>query len=844
MSAPATIQFKRTIEQFVREYLWQVRLIRLGKTIVYLVFGLSILALAMHIVVALNFGEWPIFSLYNGRLISRIVWFMAMICVGAWYLYQEIKRRQSYTSRDDIYAYLDTYAKGFVVQLYLFSQRSHQPVDAYDVLGIMMHSAFIKKILNKLEIDTDKVLPQVEQLVSAHQAGRSGQPSGVFDETLKGYMQVSAERALARGDVAWGLADLLMTLLEKEPPIAQVFDKIDVTPERIAAVLGWISGRDHLVQAYTALKDQRMHTGPVNRAWTSVPTPILDHYGRDLTITASYGGVPLISVREVVVEEAVRVLSRTTKNSVLLVGEPGVGKTTVVQRIALRLLSGQIPPSMQDKRLVQLDTASLHADSRGFGVVFSQLVAEAERAGNVILYIPELQDLASEHTEGVAGVELLLPILEHGRMQIIGATTVKEYHTNIEQSSSFASSFGVIEVSEMNEADTLTVLGEVALEIEAKHHVTLSLKAMQAAVTLSSQYIHDRVLPEKAIELIDEAAAYASEAKKTQVTEEDVRHVLSQDTKVPLTQVQSSEQDLLLHLEDELHKRVIGQVEAVNAVAESLRRARAGLGDKNRPIGVFLFVGPTGVGKTELAKALASIYFQSEANMIRLDMSEYQDVDAVEKLIGKADQEGLLTAPVRTNPFALVLLDEFEKSSAQIRNLFLQVFDDGRMTDGSGRVIDFKNTIIIATSNAGSLDIQDAEKSGSTYDQIKGMLISSILPKLYTPELLNRFDGVVVFRALSESEIVQIAHLEIDHVSQRILESSGVHLTVLPDALAALAHAGFDPTLGGRPLRRVIQDRLEAPLAKKLLAGGLHRGDTAVITLADVGLEAPSGSVQ
>ena len=351
---------------------------------------------------------------------------------------------------------------------------------------------------------------------------------------------------------------------------------------------------------------------------------------------------------------------------------------------------------------------------------------------------------------------------------------------------------------------------------------------------LSEQYIHDQVLPEKAIDVLDEAVVLASQNKKQTVSEDDIRTIITQRTKVPVATLDQSEQKLLLNLEQELHGRVIGQEEAVTAVSEALRRARAGLQDTNRPIGTFLFVGPTGVGKTELAKALAGTYFKDEQALVRLDMSEFQDASAVSRLVGEGNKEGLLTGPVRNRPFALVLLDEFEKAAQEIRNLFLQVIDDGRITDGAGHVVDFKNCILIATSNAGSLDIQTAVQAGQDYATIKNRLMEQVLPKIYTPELLNRFDGIIVFKSLVEADILQIARLEVAHVIKRLHDNSGIEAEVADDAVSTLAHLGFDPVFGARPLRRVIQEKLEGPLAQKVLAGGLKRGDHLTITQADL----------
>ncbi len=823
------IQFHTSTTRFIQEWRASESLSHFGRVTSYLTLALSGLVFVLHIVFSVSNGELPLISLLDGTTTSRITWLTILLDVPAGYILQEISRRRKYTSKDDVYAFLDPISKILMVQMLVASKTAGQSLGVNNALSMMLGSNYMVNLLAQLEVSAEAA----KGAIIKSNVDEGSDAKGELTQTMRQYLIVSAGRALLRGDNSFGVADIFLTMLEQDEVIKQQFAPLNITPERWQMVLGWLSTRDHLRQSYLTMHQKRQHIGTKNRAWTSIPTPHLNHYSSDMTYAAAYGAAPLINVRNELVQFAIRVLAGATKNSMLLVGEAGVGKSSIIESIALKMLSDDVPPALQDKRLIKLDTAALHGGERGFASTFEGVIGEAEQAGNVILFIPELQDLATEHVEGMSSAELLLPILERGRMQIIAATTMKEYHLNIEKSSSLADAFVVVEVPEMSPQDAVKALQESALTLEARHHVTILAAAIEAAVSLSAKYIHDHVLPEKAITLLDEAAGLSAQGDKV-VTVEVVRQVLSDSIKVPLEKVGTNEQRLLLNLESELHARVVGQDEAVVAVSEALRRSRAGLGDANRPIGVFLFVGPTGVGKTELAKALAEVYFQSPDAFVRLDMSEFRGADAGVKLIGGAGEEGSLTSPVRTRPFVLLLLDEFEKASDAARNLFLSVFDDGRLTDGEGHLVDFKNTIIIATSNAGSLEIQQATVANVNYTDMRAKLTSEILPKVFRPELLNRFDGVIVFKTLTVAEIVEIARLELNNVVTRVKNTSGIVLKFTDAATARIGQMGFDPQYGGRPLRRAIQDHIEAPLAQKLLTGQFERGQVVTFDESDI----------
>ncbi len=827
------ITFKQTPAQFIFKYKAERNLSRLGKLIAYIVISATALLIIILLLFAINDHANPFTLLWHPNGWVRLIWFSSIGVIPAIYMLSETERRKGYASKDDVFVFMNPVLRSIMAQVLELASGQKRPVTAHVLLYLLTQTSAMQTLFAKLELSGESVTTGLEFLLeSPVEHANINEPQ--FDSDTQALVQHSAQRALDRGDSSFGVADVFLSYLENEPDVAHYFEKLAVTPERFAGIVGWLSVQDHMFQTIHQIRTQRARVGQKNRAWTSIPTPGMNHFAYDMTYAAAMGDVPLITVRENEIEQALRVLGRATKNSLLLIGEVGVGKESIVKRVALRMVGDNVPLPLQDKRLMHLDTAALHGAPGGFAGAFGQVLAEAEQAGNIILFISNLHDLSSDQGGGAAGAELLLPILERQRMQVIGATSYKEYHEEIEGNSSFSQAFDIVEVKELSEKDSISVLEESTMQFEHRYHVAISLKAIEAAVHLSTQYVHDRVLPDKAIDLLDETAAYVANAKRSLVGEADVQAVLSQKTNIPLTTVGQKEEDLLLNLEQELHNRVIGQDQAVRAVATALRRARAGLGDASRPIGSFLFVGPTGVGKTELAKALAQVYFKGEDTMVRIDMSEFQDASAVPRLVGQGDQEGLLTTPVRTHPFTLILLDEFEKSSPEIRNLFLQILDDGRLTDGAGHVVDFKTTIIIATSNAGSLEIQKDIEASMAYEEIKQQLISTILPELFKPELLNRFDDIIVFKTLSADEILSIARLEIDRLAAQAKKSSGIILEVTDAAVQVLAQAGFDPTFGGRPLRRVIQDRLEAPLARKMLEQKIERGQKVVMDVADL----------
>ena len=634
------------------------------------------------------------------------------------------------------------------------------------------------------------------------------------------------------------------------------------------------------------------------------PTPALDQYSRDLTQMAAEGKLDPVVGREKEISRLIQSLSRRTKNNPCLVGEPGVGKTAIAEGLAQRILAGSVPETIKDKRLVVLDLSGMVAGSKYRGEFeerIRKVVDEVRENQGILLFIDELHTIiGAGGAEGALDASnILKPSLSRGELQIIGATTLEEYRKYIEKDAALERRFQPVTVEEPSEEEAYEILKGLRPYYERHHKVEISDEALEAAVKMSVRYINDRFLPDKAIDLIDEAASkvqlsgyqasseiedlsreiqeilqekeraiktgYLSLAKECQekqkeaearleqlqvkeekknqrksgkVDEKAVASIVSDWTKIPVQRLTEGETRRLAQLEKELHKRVIGQEEAVHAVSQAVKRGRVGLKDPNRPIGSFLFLGPTGVGKTELSKALAQAVFGSEQAMIRVDMSEYMEKHSVSKLIGSPpgyvgyDEGGQLSEKVRRNPYSVILFDEIEKAHPDVFNILLQVLDDGHITDAHGRKVDFKQTIIIMTSNAGAQAIVEPKQLGfisqkdekKDYEKMKSGVMEEVR-RLFKPEFLNRIDEIMVFHTLNKEEIRKIVLLLLKSLEKRCEEQMDIHLNVTNSAVDYIAEAGFDAKYGARPLRRAIQSKIEDRLANELLEGKIKRGD-------------------
>ena len=638
---------------------------------------------------------------------------------------------------------------------------------------------------------------------------------------------------------------------------------------------------------------------------------MLEMYSRDLTAQAESGAMDPVVGRETEMKRVIQILSRRTKNNPCLIGEPGVGKTAIVEGLAQKIVRGEVPASVQGKRLLTLDLSGMVAGSKYRGEFEERIkgvIEEVRNAGDVILFVDEMHTLiGAGGAEGsIDASNILKPALARGEIQMIGATTINEYHKYVERDAALERRFQPVQVEEPDEAQTLEILKGIVPRYEEHHQVHVSKEAMEEAVRLSQRYINDRNLPDKAIDVIDEACAAvrlknpvkkesdplaelekklaaedeklakavvdgrlraarasrkrydqlqeqfekllrqpAEQAKEKElplVTAEDVAGVISVWSKVPVSQLTEKESERLLRLEDTLHKRVIGQEDAVKAVSKAIRRGRVGLQDPNRPIGSFLFLGLTGVGKTELAKALAAAVFGDEKNMIRVDMSEYMEQYAVSKMIGSApgyvgyDEGGQLTDKVRKNPYSVVLFDEIEKANPDVFNILLQILDEGHLTDSKGRQVNFRNTIIIMTSNVGARNIVDSRSIGFSqkptkeqeYEKMQAGVMAEVR-KMFRPEFINRIDGIEVFHALTHEELLRITTLLCNDLARRAKEQLGLTLRIAPSLKEHLVDQYADPKMGARPLRRALQSVVEDELSTRLLAEEFAKGDSVTI---------------
>ena len=551
--------------------------------------------------------------------------------------------------------------------------------------------------------------------------------------------------------------------------------------------------------------------GGIDRAWTGIPTPTLNKFSVDLTKMAQKHQLPEMFGKQEVTDQMTQILSRRQKNNVLVIGEPGSGKSTLIKSLAQEIVRGVKAKNLKFKRLVSLDSSRLAAGANDaeLNQRITQIIAEIKAAGNIILFVDEVHNLATINQDSAETSDIFMalePTLSEGEFQFIGATTTENYKKYLEPNEAFSRLFEVVDLAEATPQQTLEILQYLAWEQQQTEAVTVTLVALQTIIELSQALIHDRVFPDRAVNLLDEVIAVVKSQDLNLVTSADVRQLLTKKTKVPLNKLTKDDVSLLLNLEKKLHQRVIGQDKAIKAVSDAIRRARTGLKDQHKPIASFLFAGPTGVGKTETAKALASEFFGSEKVMIRLDMSEFQTMESVDRLLE------LLTDAVRHQPYTLILLDEIEKAHAKIINLFLQVLDDARLTDLNGKTADFANTIIIATTNVGT-SLKNNPKEAAVLEKIETH---------FPPEWLNRFSGLIVFTPLNEKEVEAVVKLKLNQLSRELLKQE-LGISFDETVIKQISREGFSPKWGGRQVDRVIQEKVANVIAEKILKGEVKK---------------------
>jgi ATP-dependent Clp protease ATP-binding subunit ClpC len=776
------------------------------------------------------------------------------------------------------------------------------------LLGLIREEGGVAgRVLRELGLEADRVQEVIERLTGL---GKSRATKPDLSPGTQQVLELAVEEARRMGHHYIGTEHILLGLVRFEEGIAlDVLRRLGVSPEQVRRQTRRVLQESTTTtpSRQTSAAEQR----PQRQEQSRPKTPLVDQLAVDLTTMAEESKLDPVIGRQMEIERVIQILARRTKNNPALIGEPGVGKTAIVEGLAQRITEGDVPAPLLNKRVLQLDVGSLVAGTmyRGqFEERMKRVIDELKSAG-AILFIDEVHMLVGAGAAGssVDAANILKPALSRGELQVIGATTLDEYRKHIESDAALERRFQPIMVEEPTIDQAIEILRGVRTAYEEHHRLTISDDALEAAVRLSARYVSERFLPDKAIDLIDESSSrvrmYKSPAAKTSkeligllrkvrqnhalavedgryddaqemmerqenleqqidrlrtgwdrsnspmVTVDDIAEVVSMWTGVPVMQIAQEESQRLLQMEDELRKHIVGQEEAINAIAKAVRRSRAGLKDPRRPIGSFMFLGPTGVGKTELTKALARFLFGSEDALIQLDMSEFMERHTVSRLVGAPpgyvgyEDAGQLTEALRRHPYSIVVFDEIEKAHPEAHNMLLQIMEEGHLSDARGRKVDFRNAIIVMTSNVGAEMIKrqtalgfagkqdDQTEERMAYEEMRKKLLEA-LRRVFRPEYINRLDAVIVFRSLNKDDLHKIVNLELQKVAER-LEEHEIVLNATPEAVDALSEQGYDPDMGARPLKRIIQQKVEDPLSDALLGGRFDDGDTIIVDVKD-----------
>ncbi len=658
----------------------------------------------------------------------------------------------------------------------------------------------------------------------------------VFPASFQGSIVESLRVAQEKGHPRIEIGDMIAALANYDLIFKKMLIDAKLRKRDIENLTWWLESREEKITERKKFWEWKnlIKMGGLAKQWTAGYTVTLDRFSIDLSEAVKKQGFPEIIGHKKEIEAMERILARSEINNVLLIGEPGTGRKSMISALAKRSVLGESLSEVNYKRVVQLDLPSLMAQTETLAeveTILDKIFQEVIKAGNIILVIDEFHNfVGGEERMGVINISGVLSSYLHlPKFQIVAVTTFTGLHKYIEQNPSILSIFEKVEVSEISQRETLMILEKLALILEYKYKKFVTFPALRDIINFCARYYPTVPFPKKAMDLLDEAMVYTSQTKDKMVLPGHVAKIVSEKTQIPVGEIEVKEREVLLNLESLIHQRIINQEEAVYEVAAALRRTRAEVTVRKGPMGCFLFLGPTGVGKTETSKALAEIYFGSESRMIRMDMSEFQNIGDISRLIGSPEEEGLLTTQVRENPFSLILLDEVEKAHPNILNLFLQVLDEGFLTDGLGRKVDFKNSIIIATSNAGYKIILEALREKTEWSAVKQRLLDYLFEKaIFRPEFINRFDAAIVFRPLTKENLLDIAELMFQKLKKNLKEKD-VEFIITEPLKEKIVELGYSPVFGARELRRVIQDKVENVLASALLSGKLKGGDRAEI---------------
>ena len=753
-----------------------------------------------------------------------------------------IKKATIHPSRYNLAEFLDFNSAKIIKNAIKLSKpgKTHSLHILYSLLK--SNTPLVKFVFDRLLINLERfkqeTLKEVDSIFTSSQKSFRQKKRNNFSEDFKATILGSLEEAVERDHSRIEVGDILIALSKTDEYFKEFLLLNNIEVQDIKNLVGWF-------ERFTKISEEKkrfweyknlLKKGTLARQWTAGYTVTLDRFSLDLTEFVRKKDVKLIG-HEQEISEIEKILAQEKTNNVLIVGEPGTGKKSIVYALARKSFLGESLDEVNYQRFVELDLSGLISqiqDIEEIEAVLDRIFQEVIKAGNVILVIDNLQNYVGpavkEKRAGVVDISSIMSFyLQLKDFRVIALTDYAGLHKNIESKPSFSALFEKVEVREISPEETFLLLQYLTLNYEKKYKVFISYQALKKIIEFSDRYLSSLPFPEKAIDVLDASVVYAESRKESVLLPRHIATIITEKTEIPVGKIRMEEKTLLLNLEEIIHKRIINQEEAVKDIAVSLRRARSQVTIRKGPIGAFLFLGPTGVGKTETAKALAEAYFGSEDEMIRLDMSEFQTSKDIPKLIGSSQQEGLLTTQVRENPFSLVLLDEIEKSHSNILNLFLQVLDEGYIRDGLGRKVDFRNTIIIATSNAGYKVILWALKKNLEWQSIKAKLLDYLFEKrIFRPEFINRFDSFVVFRPLTKQNLLDIAQLMLERLSE-VLMKKGIEFIITEPLKEKIVALGYNPVFGAREMRRVIQNNVENALASALLSGKLKRGDKVAV---------------